>query len=93
MHPDEDQLGDYKSAMESLRDADSCDSCGKKIIPGTGYSVPTKTKGGHLNFHKDANACADAPEVRKRGDLGVRHIPNYKAASANNFSIEGDGRA
>ena len=91
MRPDEDQLGDYKAAMENLRNADRCDSCGKPIEPGAGFTISTK-KDGKQNFHKDANACANAPEVKKPGQNSVRHTPNYRATRANQFRIDGDLR-
>lgn len=67
MHPDDDQLGDYKAAMENLKNAESCDNCGKKIQKGDGFSITTKR--GLQSFHKDANKCANAqekPDGRKK---------------------------
>ena len=72
MHPDEDQLGDYKAAMENLKNAESCDHCGKKIEKGKGYSITTKQ--GLQSFHKDANDCANAPEQRRASERIIGKI-------------------
>lgn len=95
MHPDDDQLGDYKAAMDSLNNAENCDSCGKKIQKGDGFNITTKR--GIQSFHKDANKCASAPENRKPAKLasvkrmGQRHTSNSATASATEIGYQGTG--
>lgn len=79
MHPDEDQLGDYKAAMENLNNAENCDSCGKRIEKGDGFSISTR-RGGIQSFHKDANKCANASS-------------NASSNKVTKKSHRGDGKA
>lgn len=79
MHPDDDQLGDYKAAMENLNNAKNCDNCGKNIEKGDGFSITTR-RGGIQSFHKDANKCANASS-------------NASANKVIKKSHRGDGKA
>lgn len=71
MHPDEDQLGDYKAAMENLNNAQNCDNCGKAIQKGDGFSITTR-RGGIQSFHKDANKCANASSTASASKVAIR---------------------
>ena len=67
----------------------NCGSCGKPVEADSDF---VKTNSSLMVFHKDALACAEAPELKVAGPFRPKVSTNYSRITYTYIQYSGEGQ-